>query len=408
MVKPGSNESDNLAHVISKDTLIRRDLSQPDFIFFDECHIALDQQIKIQEKYSQSRIIGLSATPERLDGRGLDELYNHLVPGLQLSELVNLGRLSEPLYYAYYMPEIEKLRRTGTDVNAKQLSELMEQKKVYGDVIKHYKELADSKTTICFCRNIAASEETADQFCNAGYKFKSIDGRMTKKKRDELLNQLRRGEIHGLCSSDLLTYGVDIKNVECIIHLRPTDSLALYYQMNGRGLRVMEGKTKCIILDHVNNFYKFGHILSDRKWNFNAVEKVKHKIDHESVIMRCCPETFLYCTKPSCINCYNNTTGRVDKTEYLVDLQLSEMKNPVKLNERPDKEKLEYQKRINIAIKNRDTGGLLDLAKMTKRPPMWVYHMLKQSTIDNNLLHEIKRIKDYSNGWLYRITQSLS
>jgi superfamily II DNA or RNA helicase len=391
-------------HVVSKDTLIRRYgkiKNHPDILFSDECHIALDRQIEISEQLPETRIIGFSATPERMDGRGLSELYGELVMGPALHELVELGFLSNPLYYRFPLAGLDSLHTKGTEFDGDELAELFKSRRVYGDVISHYERLGQGRAAIAFCRNVAAAEETAHRFREAGHRFESIDGKMTKKQRQARLNGLRNGTLDGLTSADLLTYGVDVKNVKYIIHLRPTKSRALIGQMNGRGLRPFEND-QCIIADHVNNFDMHGHPLDPYKWNFTGTEKRKAKPD-PTMKYRRCPDTFLYCTKSRCMDCGNNKTGRKSRAEEVVDGELQLVGPGVKLQERPPEEKREYSDRIQSAVAGGEIAELLKIAEKIGRKPIWVYHMMCKDrlTVNVPLLHEIRKIKGYKSGWAW-------
>ena len=136
---------------------------------------------------------------------------------------------------------VEKLHKRGTEYKPDELDALLEERAVYGDAVDHYRRHADGKPALVYCRNIEAADKTASVFSSAGYKFENIDGTMTYKRRETLLNGLKYGDIQGLTSCELITYGLDVPRVECVIMLRPTLSRALYCQMIGRGLRPSEG-----------------------------------------------------------------------------------------------------------------------------------------------------------------------
>jgi len=258
IIAPGQNESRAyLVHVVSKDTLIRRYnkiKNWPDVLFFDECHLYLDRQIEIVSHLPESsKIIGLSATPERLDGRGLSELYNDWIPGPSIPWLTERDYLTPLRYFSPPIEGLENIKRRGTEYDINDLNELLKRRKVYGEAIKHYKKNADGKPALVFCRDVKSAYETADRFCDAGYKFFCIEGKMSGKKRKQLIEALSRGEIHGLTNCEIATYGLDVPRVEIGIGLRPTLSRALYFQMIGRILRPFPGKTHGIFFDHVNN-----------------------------------------------------------------------------------------------------------------------------------------------------------
>jgi superfamily II DNA or RNA helicase len=419
-IAAGINES--LAyqvHVVSKDTLIRRYdkiKKEPDLIIVDEAHLALDRYIEIANRFSSARILGVTATPERLDGRGLSELYETLVMGPTLQELIEFGFLTNMKYFSPPIEGLSEVHRRGTEFNPDELEALLERRKVYGKAIDHYQRHADSRACLVFCRSIKAADETAQRFCNAGYRFENIDGTMRYTKRRALIDALRDGKIHGLTSCELITYGLDVPRVECIIMLRPTLSRTLYMQMIGRGLRPYPDKSECVVLDHVCNLQEHGHPLAPYGWQFNGTEKRGKRKSHDDITARLCPEIdFLYCEKRSCIGCEHYRGGPRGRESYEVDVELQETPAPVRMARRPFDEKRKFVDKIGQLvddfwhgeaegeIRPGPIGELLTVAAALGRQPMWVYHELTRDQIAVNipLLHEIARQKKYKAGWVY-------
>lgn len=264
-------------HLVSKNTIERRYdkiINWPDLIIIDEGHLNYKFLVNLKKIIpDRTRMILFSATPERLSGEGLSDICDDIIYGASISELIELRYLCPIKYYAPPLEGIENLHKKGSDVDAKELKKLFKEKSVYGKAIDHYRKMADGKSCMVFCRSVEASKETADQFNSAGYKFKSIDGKMSYKVRKSILAELETGEINGICSCELTIYGIDIARIEVIIMLRPTFSLAYFLQMIGRGLRPFEGKEHLIILDHVNNVLKHGHPLIKHEWKFYGKNK---------------------------------------------------------------------------------------------------------------------------------------
>lgn len=403
-------------HVVSKDTLIRR-LDKikvpPKFVIVDEAHLALARYLQFFEFFCDTKFLGVTATPERLDGRGLSEMYERLVLGPTIHELISLGFLTDVVYFCPPIQGIENLHRRGTEYDPDELERLLETRKVYGKTIDHYKRHAWGKPALVFCRSIKAADETAQKFNAAGFLFENIDGTMSYKRRKALIGALRTGEIHGLTSCELITYGLDVPRVECIIMLRPTLSRTLFLQMIGRGLRPFEGKQRCVVLDHVGNLQVHGHPLAPYEWNFHGREKPKRKRDSEDVL-RLCPEIdFMYCDKRTCIGCPHNHSGKTIRNFEFVNAELIEAESPIKLNDRPPEEKREFIDRINHAktcwhagdpsIKKGAIGDMLAIANELGRDPMWVYWKLAKDrlTVQVSILHEIARQRGYKPGWAW-------
>jgi len=400
-------------HVVSLQTIQRRIkndriINWPDLAIFDEAHLNLDAQLRISAYFPPHvKIIGYTATPERLDGRGLSELYGDIVYGPSIRELVRQGHLCDVNYLSPHLEGLELLKKTGIDYDEMQLEDLLERRKVYGSAIAHYRQYADKKPALAFCRSIKAAKETAERFSEAGYNSEFVSGKMSYKEQHTILEALRDGKIHVLANCDLATYGVDVPRAEVAIMLRPTLSYALFMQMIGRVLRRYESpnglyvKTEGIILDHVNNFDIHGHPLDDHDWNFTGDRKRRTKRDPEESGYKRCSECFKVYEGPVCPLCghENETRGRPDLVE--VDAELIK-REPRKMADRPYSERVEYAGRVTEAREARNIEEMLTIAKELKNQPMWVYWELSRGleTVDSDLLKEIALIKKYKPGWV--------
>lgn len=396
MIKAGMNESRAYnIHLVSKDTLMRRIKkgvikNYPDFAIFDEAHVAIDQQKTIIEHLPEhAKVLAISATPERTDGRGLSDIYQSIVYGPHIRDLIEMHYLANFRYFCPPLEGLEDLHKKGNDVDAQELEALLKRRAVYGKAIEHYRKYADKQPCIVFCRNIKAAEETAQKFREAGYNFESIDGRMSDRKRQTILDGVRDGKLHGVTSVDLCIYGLDIPRLTVAIMLRPTTSKAVYYQQIGRILRQEEGKT-AIVLDHVGNMTEHGHPLQDYEWQFYGKEKRKSKGKSKD-ILRLCPDCWMYYTATSCPNCGTERAKRKSNGLVEVDGRLVEHKGPIPLRERPQEEQKEFNDRIAeakqkfadaAAMGEIDTGvvkDMLELCDEIGRSYMWVYHTLNNS-----------------------------
>jgi len=203
-ISAGSNESRAFkTHIVSKDTLIRRwdkVKNWPDLIIIDEAHINYKFQMDLLERIpDHTKIIGFSATPERLDGLGLSDIYDTLIMGKSIPWLTARGYLSELKYFAPPIEGIENLHRKGQDVDANELDELLEKKAIYGKVINHYEKWGTvkkqtistsgamthsnnnynrGKPALFFLRTVKAAYDMAERFQAKGYKFFCIEGKM--------------------------------------------------------------------------------------------------------------------------------------------------------------------------------------------------------------------------------------
>ncbi|MEE9499614.1 MAG: DEAD/DEAH box helicase [Nitrospinaceae bacterium] len=420
MISAKSRESRAFnVHVVSKDTLLRRIKAGkikrwPKLIIVDEAHLSIDQQLFIRQNAPpETRFIGVTATPERLDGRGLNELYGAIVYGPTIKDLIELHFLSQMKYFRIPGWDGSALAGkdfTGTDVKADVLDSIMKARHIYGNAITHYRREANGKPCIVFCRSVKIAEETAQRFRNAGYRFESIDGKMSDKTREALIDGIREGRLQGLTSCELITYGLDVPRVECIIMLRPTLSRTLFYQMIGRGLRPSPGKRACVILDHVGNFQEFGHPLWEYNWKFDGVEKRKRNKEDDQTSLKLCEKCFMYFEETICPNCGTERSGKSQQEEMEVDGNLVEVSHPVKMYDRPPEKRQELQDKIGELIEQArqslspgPIGELLQIAADLGNKPIWVYWLLSggMKAINVPLLSEIRRQKEFKPGWFY-------
>jgi len=427
-----------LVHLVSKNTLERRWAkikNWPTLIIVDEAHLNYKFQIDLRKRIPEkTRMIGVSATPERLSGEGLSDIYDDIVYGPSIRELVEKEFLTKIKYFSPPLEGLEELHKIGSDVSADELAKLFKKRAVYGKAITHYKEYGQGKSAMVFCRSVKASEETAKQFRDAGFKFESVDGKMAKGKRKVILKGLESGELDGICSRDLTIYGIDIPRIEVIIMLRPTFSYAYFMQMIGRGLRPYPGKTHCIVLDHVNNLRTHGHPLQDHQWAFYGKEKNKKQKGVSKATMKLCPNCFLYYEGDTCPNCGVKRDVKKQPKMEEIDGKLVEITGPVPLNDRDPEEKRDFIDKINALIDEYNeaaltgeilpgpVGELLKIADELGYSVMWVYHRLNgdvkreqpqelfnddgeyepvKLAVNIPLLHEISRQRNYKPGWVY-------
>lgn len=278
-----------------------------------------------------SKIVGLSATPERLDGTGLGKWFQKMVMGPSPAWLIDQGYLSPYRLFAPSIPDLTGVKKTAGDFNRGQLEEKMTGTSVVGDVVKHYREMAHGRKAMVFCVSIKHSLAVVEKFQNAGYRAAHIDGESTN--RDELIAAFEAGKIQVLSSVDLVSEGFDLPAIEVAILLRPTHSLSLFLQQVGRVLRPVyapgfdletrEGRVAAIaagpkpyalILDHsANTIAKEaggrGHGLpdDDRDWSLAGKQKKSRGLksdDEPAVLTRQCPNCFrVHKPAPECPGC---------------------------------------------------------------------------------------------------------
>jgi DNA repair protein RadD len=235
--------------------------------------------------------LGVTATPERLDGTGLGQSFTTMVQGPGPRELIDAGYLSK--YVAFAPPcrvDLSSLRTTAGDYNLGDLAQAVDVPSITGDAVSHYRKHLEGRPAIAFCVSVAHAQHVAEHFRYAGYSAKSIDGSMDKQARAEIMAEFRAGELQVLTSCEIVSEGLDVPGVHGAILLRPTQSLGLYMQQVGRALRLCDGKDRAIILDHAGNTSRHGLPDAPRVWSLE--DRPKRKKGEASDTIKQCRRCF--------------------------------------------------------------------------------------------------------------------
>jgi superfamily II DNA or RNA helicase len=234
--------------------------------------------------------VGVTATPVRIDGSGLGDVNDDLLVGVSAKWLIENRCLAPYDYYAPSELDMSSVHTKNGEYDMQEAEDMLNEKCVYGDVIRHYKELARDAKAVCYCVSIGYSKMMADQFTKAGIPAFHIDGTTSKSERDRIISDFRKGNIKILCNVDLISEGFDVPDCGCAILLRPTKSLTLYIQQSMRCMRYQEGK-RAVILDHVGNVRRFGMPDDDREWSLETIKK-KQAVEFDIVSCELCFFTF--------------------------------------------------------------------------------------------------------------------
>ena len=262
--------------VCSLMTLVRRfeKMKAPDMVIVDECHHSMSASYKkLFQNWPDIMLLGLTATPMRLDGKPLKNVYQKLITGPQIRELIDSGYLSDFQYYAPLRVDRSDIHKVAGEFNPSEVVAKVDTRVIIGDEIEHYKKYADHKPGIGSCSSIVHCEHMASQFREAGYKAEAIHSKLPKEKIARLLNGLKQGFLELLFQCELLGEGIDIKGAVVSLDCQLTASLTKFMQRNGRILRYSEGKT-AIFLDCVGNWEIHGLPDDDRKWSLDGNDKV--------------------------------------------------------------------------------------------------------------------------------------
>lgn len=236
------------------------------YLVIDEFHHAVNEQYQRIVKYFKPQfLLGLTATPERMDGRNIYELCDYNVPyEISLKDAINKGMLVPFHYYGIYDDtDYSGLHLIRGRYDEKELNETY-----IGNVHRHeliYKYYCKygSKKALGFCCSRAHAEEMAKEFCERGIPsvavYSNANGTYSEE-RGKAIEKLKRGEIRVIFSVDMFNEGVDITSVDMVMFLRPTESPIVFLQQLGRGLRRSKGKEYLNVLDFIGNYEKAGRV----------------------------------------------------------------------------------------------------------------------------------------------------
>lgn len=353
-------------------------LECPYMVIGDEGHHYRSKQYKsVLDNFRDSYLLLVTATPQRLDGRGLGDIVDEMIVGKQTEWLIENNYLSD---YDYHAPDsdicLENIDISGDDYNAESAHKEIKRAGIISDNVNNYKDLADGKPCLVFCCNVNAAKESADKFIEAGYKAIAISGKTPYHIQDKALNGLKSGEYNVVTSCDLIGEGVDVPCVAVIIIERLTKSLGNYLQWVGRGLRKEDGKDKLIIIDPVGNYVRHGLPRMDREWSLETKKK-KDKFPSPRQCNKCfkvfSPGQKVECSTMDCP--LIKEKDKIEKEFIHADIKKINEKEEIARME-AQQEKIKIQKERKKEVSSCKTlDELKELGKKRKYKDGWAVHV---------------------------------
>ncbi len=242
------------------------DISDVGLVIIDEAHY--NSFTKLLKFFSSSFILGVTATPLSSNiNLPMTDNYDDLIVGESISELIKNKFLAKANLYTYNVGLTSLIVGANGDYTVKSSEELYTNNDMLSKLLLAYEERCLNKKTLIFNNGINTSLIVYDTFKKAGFNIKHLDNTATKKQRSEVLKWFKETPNAILTSVSILTTGFDEPTVNCIMINRATKSLTLYYQMIGRGSRLLKNKNTFEVIDLGNNFYRFGEWGSDIDWH---------------------------------------------------------------------------------------------------------------------------------------------
>ena len=285
----------------SVQTLSRRVLPRFNLIIVDECHHAVaGQYAALIEQHPEARILGMTASPERLDGRGLGTVFQRMVVGPSVADLVTDGWLVPCRAFGpEHAPDLSRVRTVAGEFNSADLATELDKPTITGDATAHYELICPYVPAIAFCVSVQHALHTAAAFRADGWRSTAVHGGMPEQERDAAIAGLANGRVQVLTSCSLIDEGLDVPGVGCVIDLAPTKSLGRYLQRGGRAMRPASGKQEMYYLDHAGNVGRHGLLADPRAW---TLDSGRRKTTTARVVQ--CPMCYaLHAPSPICPAC---------------------------------------------------------------------------------------------------------
>lgn len=253
-----------------------------DFIIIDEAHhcIASSYQ-KLWEMYPNSKKLGVTATPWRMNHGGFRSLFSEIVLSKPIEWFINEHYLSNYDYVSIrrnseIQHAVNSINRYGVDGDylESELSNVFDCNRIRAELYRSYKKFADGKKGIIYAIDRRHAVNIQELYASHGVSIKMIDGTTSADERQSIIDDFKNGIVRVIVNVNIFSEGFDCPDIEFIQLARPTRSLTMYLQQVGRGLRISDGKEKSIILDNVGLYNRFGTPMANRHWrhHFNGYE----------------------------------------------------------------------------------------------------------------------------------------
>lgn len=373
VIAPGYPATPEPVQVASIASLMRRiDCSSEfDLIVIDEAHHAVaGTWRRVIEAMPHAKILGVTATPERLDGRGLGDVFDAMVMGPATAELIAQGHLSPFAAYApAHAPDLSSISTRAGDFATDELAGVMARPVIVGSAVRSYEQLCAGKRAIVYGVDTRHSEMLAERFRERGHRAVHLDGKTPKDQRRGIIRALASGEITVICNCGLIAEGVDVPAVEAVLLARPTQSLAMYLQMVGRALRLAPRKDRAMILDLAGNLYRHGMPDADRQWSLEGKPR-KGRERCDAPHLRPCDScgAINRPKAPSCTACGDNLAPTPAELREIE----AELRRIETLEQLEELRKMTYRQAVDWA--GRDEAKLHEVAAARGYAPGWVFH----------------------------------
>lgn len=344
----------------------RIDMPRADCVIIDEAHEGTFGQCKDVIDHYRKRgavTVGLTATPARpSDGRGLGEVYDDLILGPSIGDLIGMGYLVQPVHFRGDGPDLDGVA-VNNDYVESQVSQRVRDPILVGAVVSNWFRLASDRKTLVFAANRAHARHLCDEFAGHGVAAEYVDANTETDERRRIHDRFAGDKTQLLVNVGIYTYGVDIPPISCIVMATPTKSIVKFLQCTGRGLRASPGKSNCYILDHGHCTKDCGFVDDEQPWSLDGKtriqqERSKQKVtEAKEIECRQCNAIFRAATQ--CPNCGSDMKSENRRAIAELEADLLELDR---------KTRAAMPKSYTIMDKQHWWSGLLQIAGSRGKP----------------------------------------
>ena len=281
-----------------------RPLPEAHFIVIDEAHRAMGAQYQaLIAFYPHAQILLITATPWRLDGKGLGSIVKKMIVVADMRELIAQKHLLPIRLFRGPRPDMSGVKIQHGDYKSDDAAAVMRQTKIIGNVVEHYLAEAHGGLGVVFACNVAHSLDLTRRFQESGVVAEHLDGNTPKLQREAILKRFAAGETRVVSNVDVLTEGYDLPALHCVMLARPTKSITRYLQWVGRGMRPFEGQEYCLVLDHAGCRWEHGRPDDFREWSLDDRRVTSRPKGKEVSEPEACPVCGLDLVRKICARC---------------------------------------------------------------------------------------------------------
>ncbi len=365
----------------SKDTICSRWLrngnwdSFPDYdlCIQDECHDQGQEWLRLIEKFRVS--IGLTATPAKANGEGLGAPWKGLVCCTAPSKLIRDGYLVPSRVFAPHIPDLRKIKKNKDgDFAPKDLARRMDRTSLVGDIVLNWKKYAEGRPTVVFAVTKEHARHIQNKFIEAGIRASYVDDQTCDAERESIFDMTENGFNSVIVNVMVMSRGVDIPCISCIVLARPTNSFVLYRQAIGRGKRPHESKDDLLVIDHAGAVFRHGMPDEDVDWRLGVTHNIQEEQEKKRTNGKMdpiwCPQCHaMFTGRAICPNCGFLTSGaktRKVKQGHGLLVEVEEVAKPTE-----HEEKLRYWKKCLFSISHRGGNFLMARAMFRTKYKEW-------------------------------------